>query len=74
MLCPICNAEEIEDQPQPSLHAYTLIFKCGTEITAAFSSKESDFIYDQKCNEPRKEKLDFKQLIELFQKSKKIEN
>lgn len=30
--CPFCSAPEIEEQPQGGLHAYNLIYTCGTEI------------------------------------------
>ena len=31
-VCPICEAERTNEQPEYSLHAFTLIYECGTEI------------------------------------------
>ena len=30
--CPICDAKRTEEQPEYSMHAFTLIYECGTEI------------------------------------------
>ena len=30
--CPICDADQKIKQPEPSLHAFTLIYECGTEV------------------------------------------
>ena len=48
--CPLCGATAIKEQPEPSLHAFTTIFECGTKIDQAFNA--SDWTYAQKCNEP----------------------
>ena len=57
LICPLCGANAIKEQPEPSLHAFTTIFECGTKIDQAFNA--SDWTYAQKCNEPiRKNPLD----------------
>ena len=50
LICPLCGANDIKEQPEPSLHAFTTIFECGTKIDQAFNA--SDWTYAQKCNEP----------------------
>ena len=50
LMCPLCGANDIKEQPEPSLHAFTTIFECGTKIDQAFN--DSDWTYAQKCNEP----------------------
>lgn len=52
MSCPICNAP-LKETPQPSLHVFTEIFECGTQISAAFSAPE-EFIFDKRCDELKK--------------------
>lgn len=47
--CPICGASALNEQPQPSLHAYTTVYDCGTEITKAFCS-DDDGIFDKRCD------------------------
>ena len=57
LICPLCGANDIKEQPQPSLHVFTTIFECGTKIDQVFNA--SDWTYAQKCNEPiRKNPLD----------------
>lgn len=48
--CPICEKPALpaEQQPQPSLHAYSTKFECGTQIVQAFSSAEYDF--EKRCD------------------------
>jgi transcription initiation factor TFIIIB Brf1 subunit/transcription initiation factor TFIIB len=60
--CPICGADEIPEQPYPGLHAATTIYECGCEIVQAIGSDE--IYYDQRCDEPRKEKIDISALVE----------
>lgn len=52
LLCPICNSTPSNEQPESGLHCFTTIFNCGCKITQSF--KSSDFIYDQRCDEPQK--------------------
>lgn len=65
MNCPICNSIPIPEQPYPGLHAYTTIFQCGCETIQTFSD-EHYIIYEQRCDEAVKPKLD---VSELFKKS-----
>ena len=48
--CPICEAKVLpqEQQPQPSLHAFSTKFECGTQVVQAFSSYEYD--YEKRCD------------------------
>lgn len=46
--CPICGSLSLNEQPQASLHAYTTVYECGTEITKAFNS-DDEGIFDKKC-------------------------
>lgn len=65
--CPICNASEIAEQPQPSLHAFTTIFECGCRIDQAFGSDE--WVYDQRCDEPMKQRITDDMLKEMARKA-----
>lgn len=52
--CPICSEHASDEQPEPSLHAYTTVYDCGTEITKAFGS-DDEGIYDKRCDAIKKE-------------------
>lgn len=52
--CPICYEHASDEQPEPSLHAYTTVYNCGTEITKAFGS-DDEGIYDKRCDGIKKE-------------------
>ena len=47
--CPICSAPASIEQPQESLHAYTTVYDCGTEITKAFGT-DDEGIFDKRCD------------------------
>jgi hypothetical protein len=68
--CPICNKPTLpsEKQPQPSLHAYSTKFECGTQIVQAFTSHEYDF--EKRCdnlsNKTSLEKLFFPDELKII--------
>jgi hypothetical protein len=39
-LCSQCGAKQSENQPQPSLHCYTVEYECGLELVFEFGSDE----------------------------------
>lgn len=74
MKCPICNSNEIasDKQPQPSMHAFTIIFECGTEIVQAFYSEINDYVFEVKCDGTLK-RFDMDELTENYLKRRNIE-
>lgn len=53
--CPICSEHASDEQPEPSLHAYSTVYDCGTKITKAFGS-DDEGIYDKRCDAIKKGK------------------
>ena len=66
MNCPICSSIEKKDQPYSGLHAYTIIFECGCEIIQPIN--DNSLIYEQRCDEEFKPKLDLNKLFEKHRK------
>ena len=56
--CPICNdAEPMSDacQPQPSLHACTIFYECGSEIIYVIG--QNGYVTEKRCDEIKSEDL-----------------
>ncbi len=66
MNCPICSSIEKRYQPYSGLHAYTIIFECGCEIIQPIN--DNSLIYEQRCDEEFKPKLDLNKLFEKHRK------
>lgn len=50
MNCPNCGAEPMEEQPQPSLHAFSTVFQCGSQIVTVLSkSQEWEWEWENQC-------------------------
>ena len=66
MICPICNSIEKREQPYTGLHACTTIFECGCDIIQPIGN--NSFIFEQRCDEEFKPKLDLNKLFEKYHK------
>ncbi len=51
--CPYCDAEALgnDEQPYPSLHAFTILYECGTEIIIVLG--RDGFITEKRCHAVR---------------------
>lgn len=49
--CPFCEADRayLDSQPQPSLHAATIMFKCGAGVTITFG--QEGYVTERSCLE-----------------------
>ena len=49
--CPFCEADRagLESQPQPSLHAVTIMFKCGAGVTVTLG--QEGYVTERSCFE-----------------------
>jgi hypothetical protein len=49
--CPMCEAVALpdKDQPQPGTHAYSIVYRCGSRVDAAYNSDEFHFYQSNEC-------------------------
>ena len=49
--CPMCQslALLVEDQPEPGTHAYSIVYRCGSRVDAAYNSDEYHFYQSDTC-------------------------
>lgn len=51
--CPVCGADTLpdKDQPEPGTHAYSIVYRCGSRVDAAYNSDEFHFYQSNVCKE-----------------------
>lgn len=51
--CPVCGADSLpdKDQPEPGTHAYSVVYRCGSRVDAAYNSVEFHFYQSNECKE-----------------------
>lgn len=47
--CPICSSPACEEQPDASLHCFTIVYECGTEMSGAISCP-NEMVFDKRCD------------------------
>ncbi len=48
--CPYCGAEQLPDLPYPGLHAFTLLYECGTDLTVLIGY-DGQCVTEKRCDE-----------------------